>query len=342
MATSLRSFAVLFALLAVRVMADCVSYGIDYANGGQYYIDAGSNQYFSFVSVFQGCQQEAINPVLVDPLDNYYSCSTISTQPDGQQVTSTCGIPFSAMRSGNWKIIISGDQVNVQRTISLTVGLPETSTVTATPTIVLGITSTPRAVTVHTTVDQTMTLILVPSTVTAPCGAGQTQTVTDYQRVPTVVVEETVTRTETSGQVTSYWQTTETTQARCHYPTKKRDLEGREEAAVAAQTVTYTQTTFTVTQTVVTTIPPKTTTELAFRTLTTTIQPPPTTVCQGGGGQNAVITVNPNRPAVTQTNLVYTTIRSSGTVWVGQTAYTTISNSASATQCWRAGGWYGA
>jgi hypothetical protein len=151
-----------------------------------------------------------------------------------------------------------------------------------------------------------MTLILVPSTVTAPCGAGQTQTVTDYQRVPTVVVEETVTRTETNGQVTSYWQTTETTQARCHYPTsmfcpclvpctstpagssrpffvirttdisfllaaEKRDLEGREEAAVAAQTVTYTQTTFTVTQTVVTTIPPKTTTELAFRTLTTTM-----------------------------------------------------------------------
>lgn len=52
---------------------------------------------------------------------------------------------------------------------------------------------------------------------------------------------------------------------------EKRDLEGREEAAVAAQTVTYTQTTFTVTQTVVTTIPPKTTTELAFRTLTTTM-----------------------------------------------------------------------
>lgn len=66
MATSLRSFVVLFALLAVRVMADCVSYGIDYANGGQYYIDAGSNQYFSFVSVFQGmrplCALPGIQP----------------------------------------------------------------------------------------------------------------------------------------------------------------------------------------------------------------------------------------------------------------------------------------
>ncbi|PKS05756.1 hypothetical protein jhhlp_007585 [Lomentospora prolificans] len=339
MAATLRSFATLFALLAVRVMADCVSYGIDYANGGQYYIDASSIQYFSFVSVFQGCSQEAINPVLVDPLGNNYSCSTITTQPEGQQLTSTCGIPYSSMTSGEWKIIISGEQVNVQRTITLTVGVPETETVTATPTIVLGITSTPKAVTVRSTQEVTNILIIGQSTVTAPCGAGQTITVTE-QRPRTVVVEETITRTQTDGQVTSRWQTTETTQASCHYPTKKRSLEEREEAAVAAQTVTYTQTTYTVTQTVVTTVPPQTTTELALTTRTITSQAAPTTVCQGNG-QGTVVTVNPGGNAVTQTNLVYTTIHAAGTVWVGETAYTTISNAASATACWRAGGWYG-
>ena len=120
--------------------------------------------------------------------------------------------------------------------------------------------------------------------------------------------------------------------------TEKRDLEEREEAAVAATTVTITQTTYTVTQTDVTTLPAQTTTEIAFETVTTTVyvvmpkrsclprekprkltcgsQPPPTTVCQGGG-EAVVITVNPNGDAVTQTNLVYETSYLSGTVWVG-------------------------
>lgn len=40
------------------------------------------------------------------------------------------GIPFSAMRSGEWKILIAGDQIQVQRTMTLTVGRPETETVT--------------------------------------------------------------------------------------------------------------------------------------------------------------------------------------------------------------------
>lgn len=49
-----RSLFALLALLSVKVLADCVSYGIDYANGGAYYIDASSSQYFTFITVFQG------------------------------------------------------------------------------------------------------------------------------------------------------------------------------------------------------------------------------------------------------------------------------------------------
>lgn len=336
-----RSLIALLALVAVRVSAQCVSYGIDYANGGEYYIDASSNQYFSFVTVFQGCQMETINPVLVDPNNNQYSCSSINTLPAGNQMTSTCGIPFSAMKSGQWRIIMAGQQVQVQRTMTFTVGLPETTTITATPTIVIGITSTPVAQTVQSTVVQTVTLILVPSTVTAPCN-GATQTVTNYQAGRTATVQSTIVRTVTDGQRTSSWQTTVTTQASCHYPTKKRDLEEREYAAVAAQTVTYTQTTYTVTQTVVTTVPRATTTEIAFRTTTATVAPPASTICADGGRPAVTVTVNPGgQGQVTQTNIVYSTTRLAGTVWVGQTAYTTISNAASATACWRAGGWYG-
>jgi hypothetical protein len=45
------------------------------------------------------------------------------------------GIPFSAMVSGRWKIIVAGDQISSQRVITLTVGVPQTSwvTVRATP-----------------------------------------------------------------------------------------------------------------------------------------------------------------------------------------------------------------
>lgn len=40
------------------------------------------------------------------------------------------GIPFSAMRSGEWRILLAGDEIQVQRTITLTVGEPEVETVT--------------------------------------------------------------------------------------------------------------------------------------------------------------------------------------------------------------------
>ena len=101
---------VLFALLALRASAACTSYGVDYASGGSYNIDGASNQYFSFVTVFQGkstttrrghtetresadsragCSQETISPVLVGPNDNVYACSDIRTEPSGVQVTST-------------------------------------------------------------------------------------------------------------------------------------------------------------------------------------------------------------------------------------------------------------
>lgn len=54
MAVTFRPLLVLLAALAAQVMGQCTSYGIDYANGGQYYIDASLDEYFSFVTVFQG------------------------------------------------------------------------------------------------------------------------------------------------------------------------------------------------------------------------------------------------------------------------------------------------
>ncbi|KAK1750798.1 hypothetical protein QBC47DRAFT_86886 [Echria macrotheca] len=386
---------VLLALFALRASADCTSYGVDYSNGGKYNIDSSSNQYFSFITVFQGCTQETINPVLVGPDGSEYACSAIRTTPAGQQVTSTCGIPFSVMRSGTWKIIVSGDQLSVQRTITLTVGVPNTVWVTATPTVVIGVTVTARGSTAVRTQSQTQTLILVPQTVTAVCN-GATRTVTNYPQGPTVTVSSTVLRTVTDGQVTSTLATTVTAQASCHYPNsgssstvndgnptpsayptgfcigdscqtfgagkgkgkgrafgaqdsnptaaEKRDVAATAAAgAVAAVTSTYTETTYTVTSTIQTTIPGKTTTEVVLKTVTATITPAPSTVCAGGGGGPGVTVtvIRGGQGTVTQTDFIYRTTHLSGTVWIGRTASTTITNAASATACWRAGGWFG-
>ncbi|KAK4042660.1 hypothetical protein C8A01DRAFT_44408 [Parachaetomium inaequale] len=336
---------VLLALLAWRASAACTSYGVDYSSGGAYYIDGESSEYFSFVSVFQGCSPETISPVLVGPNDNAYACSDIKTDPAGTQVTSTCGIPFSAMVSGRWRIIIAGDQISSQRTISLTVGVPQTTRVTVSD----------DSAAVLTTLVLTETLIIVPRTVTAR-----------YQQGPTALVTSTAIRTVTDGQVTSYWTTTVSATASCHYPlswsslltpdrspspavtwcqnadptaTEERDAAAA--AAVAAVTVTYTQTTYTVTSTVVTTVPARTTTELVVKTTTATVTPNPSTVC-AGGSPDVTITVNRGNPTpVTRTDIIYLTSHLSGTVWVGQTYLTTSTNSASATACWRAGGWFG-
>lgn len=54
MAVVFQSFFLLVSVLAVQVLGQCVSYGIDYANGGEYNIDSTLNEYFSFTTIFQG------------------------------------------------------------------------------------------------------------------------------------------------------------------------------------------------------------------------------------------------------------------------------------------------
>lgn len=57
MKISLHSLWVLVAVFALRATAACTAYGVDYANGGSYNIDASSSDYFSFQTVFQGMER---------------------------------------------------------------------------------------------------------------------------------------------------------------------------------------------------------------------------------------------------------------------------------------------
>ncbi|KAI1372908.1 hypothetical protein F4677DRAFT_238224 [Hypoxylon crocopeplum] len=368
MAFSIPSFWLIIGIFTLKALAACSSYGVDYVNGGSYDIDASSNDNFTFTTIFQGCDQESVKPVLIDPNNGQYPCSAINTTPAGEQVTSTCQIEYSTMTSGLYKIIISGEKIGVQRTIALTIGTPETIIITATPTVIVGVTSTPNATTVYKTVSQTQTVALPAQTVTSACG-GTTQTVTLTPKAPTVTSTYWVTRTVTDKKVTSHTTTTVTKTASCHYLTTKSFtipdpsptfciglscLPGhggapildtaiqtgkREVAAVAATTVTVTETTYTVTITSVTTAPAATTTEDVFTTVTATITPAPSTVCDKLG---RTVTVTKPYGTVTQTNIGYSTTHVEATVWVGETKYSTSTNIASATSCLKNGGWYGA
>lgn len=76
-------------LFAANVFAQsCSSSGLDYTDGGSYLIDGSSNLPFTFNSMFEGCQDGFISPILIDPSGNQYTCDDIETQPDDSQQTS--------------------------------------------------------------------------------------------------------------------------------------------------------------------------------------------------------------------------------------------------------------
>ncbi|KAK3383933.1 hypothetical protein B0T24DRAFT_662358 [Lasiosphaeria ovina] len=295
-----RCFWVLLAVLVLRTHAACTSYGVDYSNGGTYNIDGSSNQYFSFVTVFQGCNQESINPVLVGPDQNEYACSAIRTQPAGTQVTSTCGIPYSAMQSGTWRIIVSGDQIATQRTVKLVVGLPQTTWIT------------------HALPD--------PDTYSSPPnrdGSMHWRNKNSHVLPPGAYDDRLVYRGQ-DGNRRAGNKLLDNDRGR---NSAKREVAAT--AVVAAITSTYTQTTRTVTSTMITTIPGRTSTELILKTVTATIiwpvtegcssrTPAASTVCANGGQPGVTVTVNRGTPTLaTETSLVYQTTHLSGTLYIG-------------------------
>lgn len=160
------------------------------------------------------------------------------------------------MQSGTWRIILESSQIAVQRTITLTVGVPQTvvATVCDLPVSIQdSVASTdssrlppplcwalrahrqarvirPRGRTtpywpevltfsaaVLSTITQTVTLIVLGPTVTSVCD-GHTKTVTDHPPGTTVTVTSTVVRTTEEGEKTSFSTTTVSATAFCHYP----------------------------------------------------------------------------------------------------------------------------
>lgn len=78
--------ALLFAAAARAQNCSCM--GLDYTDGGSYLIDGSSQLPFTFHSMFEGCQDGFITPILLDSNGNQFTCDDIESQPDDSQQTS--------------------------------------------------------------------------------------------------------------------------------------------------------------------------------------------------------------------------------------------------------------
>ncbi|CAK4030452.1 Hypothetical predicted protein [Lecanosticta acicola] len=129
--------------------SNCSTFGIDFQDGGSYFINSQLNESFTAVSEFEGCNNDTASVVLVnDQSSDQYECTSVPTVPNDTPEMTTCPITNNEMSSGNWSLILIGNNGNgnpfaYQRDFYLTVGVPNTTTVTSTVTFTE--TSTPIA-----------------------------------------------------------------------------------------------------------------------------------------------------------------------------------------------------
>ena len=108
-------FSVLFALAIFlsSAVADpnsvCNTFGIDFVDGNSYFINTLSNDSFTCVSEFEGCNADVADIMLVLPDGDELICSEVQTTPDDTPEMSTCPIQKSQMVSGEYLILIMGN-----------------------------------------------------------------------------------------------------------------------------------------------------------------------------------------------------------------------------------------
>ncbi|KAK0923740.1 hypothetical protein LTR91_006016 [Friedmanniomyces endolithicus] len=129
----------------------CSVFGVDFQGGGSYFMNSNSNDNFTLVAEFEGCQNDTADIILVnDQTSDEYECSPLPTVPDDTRQMSTCPVSKSQMSSGNWSILTLGDngnadpfsyqrdfllQVGPQQTVTTTVYAPYTLTLQSTSTL---------------------------------------------------------------------------------------------------------------------------------------------------------------------------------------------------------------
>lgn len=108
----LLSFTAVAALLSLALTdpnSVCLSYGVDFVDDGHYFINTNSQEAFTCVSTFKGCNEDVADVLLVDPSGDEYLCSEVGTTPADTPKLSTCPILKNQMVSGEWIIILVGN-----------------------------------------------------------------------------------------------------------------------------------------------------------------------------------------------------------------------------------------
>ncbi|OQO00148.1 hypothetical protein B0A48_13935 [Cryoendolithus antarcticus] len=167
----------------------CNAYGIDFQNGGSYFINTLSQANFTCVMQFEGCNNDTAAIMLVnDQASDQYLCSSVPTVPDDVNQMSTCPIMKSQMSSGMWSILALGNNANGnpfawRRDFTLAAAPQQTTTIYGT--ITQTVSSTPLTSTIRATNIMTAT----PAEVTSPTTSTKTFPFTRWTAKQTTVTE---------------------------------------------------------------------------------------------------------------------------------------------------------
>lgn len=130
----------------------CTTFGVDFQSGGNYFINSNSNESFTLVSKFEGCNDDLASLMLVNKdTTDQYDCGQVPTVPNDTPQLATCQILKNQLVSGTYLIIAIGNNGNgepfsYQREFTIQVGPQQTitqyPTVTSTTTPIVTTTCT--------------------------------------------------------------------------------------------------------------------------------------------------------------------------------------------------------
>lgn len=127
----------------------CTTSGVDYQDGGNYTINTNSNEPFTFISTFQGCNNDTAEFTLVNEnTGDQYDCGQVPTVPDNTPQTATCPVSKNQLTSGKYLIIVLGNNGNGQQFASqreFTINAGPQQNTTSSPTSTTTITPTPTS-----------------------------------------------------------------------------------------------------------------------------------------------------------------------------------------------------
>ncbi|KAF2721638.1 hypothetical protein K431DRAFT_268431 [Polychaeton citri CBS 116435] len=105
-----RNLNTLYAPRGTNTNATCISFGIDFVDGGTYFINSNLNDSFATVSQFEDCQDDLAMVLLIDGhTSDQYQCESLPTVPDGKSQLSPCPIRKNQLNTGNWSLLIIGN-----------------------------------------------------------------------------------------------------------------------------------------------------------------------------------------------------------------------------------------